>query len=175
MNSLARGKIGLLAVLLMVLTACGGRGELADDGQNSTINVQVKSFNVKASATTVRTGDITFAVTNKDVITHEMLAVRVGDLEPTNPSVKVAFVENKRQLEFIAQERLVSQLTKTAYDESISRLDEEKITSLGEVTDLEGQKSNSVTLNLPPGQYLLICNITSHFQSGMHVRLLVTP
>jgi uncharacterized cupredoxin-like copper-binding protein len=175
MTSLARGKIGLLAVLVMVLTACGARGESAGGAQNSTINVQVKSFDVKSSATTVRTGEITFAVTNKDVITHEMLAVRVGDLEPANPSVKVAFVENKDQADFLAQEQLVSQLTKTAYDETISRLDEEKINSLGEVTDLEGQKSNSVTLNLPPGQYLLICNITSHFQSGMHIRLLVTP
>jgi hypothetical protein len=88
-------------MLVMVLTACGARGAPVDDGQSSTINVQVKSFNVKASATTVRTGDITFAVTNKDVITHEMLAVRVGDLEPPSHTVRVAFVENKSQLEFL--------------------------------------------------------------------------
>jgi uncharacterized cupredoxin-like copper-binding protein len=38
---------------------------------------------------------------------------------------------------------------------------------LGEVEDLAPGSTNSVTLQLPPGHYLLICNLPGHFQKGM--------
>jgi uncharacterized cupredoxin-like copper-binding protein len=32
-----------------------------------------------------------------------------------------------------------------------------------------------LTLDLKPGRYVLICNLATHYQSGMHTELTVTP
>jgi uncharacterized cupredoxin-like copper-binding protein len=39
--------------------------------------------------------------------------------------------------------------------------------SLGEVSELKPGKTGRVTLTLRPGRYLLICNLSGHYQLGM--------
>jgi uncharacterized cupredoxin-like copper-binding protein len=45
--------------------------------------------------------------------------------------------------------------------------------SVGEVGELKAGATKSVTLNLRPGKYLLICNILGHYMLGMHSVLTV--
>ena len=63
---------------------------------------------------------------------------------------------------------------KLPYDEKVGRVIESRIKDLGEVSDLPPGKSGSLTLNLTPGNYLLICNQPNHYQAGMWTRLTVT-
>lgn len=183
MARLASVRVGVLgfAVLLVALTACGARGEPAgqhpNDARPGTVSVEISSFYIQPDVHTIHTGPITFEATNKDVITHEMLVVRVADFEPGDGSAQVSSTKGsaKAVIEAATQDRLVAQLNASAYDHATSRLAEERINSIGEVADLEGQTQGTVTLDLPPGQYLLLCNITAHFQSGMHSTLIVTP
>lgn len=96
---------------------------------------------------TIKTGPVTFAVTNHSEKTvHEMLVVPIKD--------------TKTALPYLASE---------------NRLDEDKIHSLGEVSELDPGKSGSLTLKLKPGEYLLACNAPGHYAAGMWTVLTVTP
>jgi uncharacterized cupredoxin-like copper-binding protein len=54
-------------------------------------------------------------------------------------------------------------------------VDENQLTMLGEVEDLDSGAIGRLTLELKPGRYVLLCNLASHYQSGMHAVFTVTP
>ncbi len=88
---------------------------------------------------TLKAGKVTFNATNQATdIPHEMLVVKTDQAPDALP-----------------------------YDPGEGRLPEDKIDSKGEVSELEVGKSGSVTLDLEPGKYLLLCNIATHFKKGM--------
>jgi uncharacterized cupredoxin-like copper-binding protein len=101
------------------------------------IEVDLNSFIVDADQTTISAGEVTFATTNSDFVVHELLVVPVADLDEELP-----------------------------YDFNTSRAIEDEIEILGVVENLEAGKSEALTLDLPPGTYLLICNLTAHYQAG---------
>ena len=54
------------------------------------------------------------------------------------------------------------------------RVDEKKLKTLGEVSDLDPGKEGKLSINLKPGEYLLFCNMKGHYQAGMLAHLTVT-
>jgi len=56
-----------------------------------------------------------------------------------------------------------------------NRIDESKLKSLGEVSDLKPGASGKLNARLTPGTYLLFCNMKGHYEAGMQARLTVTP
>jgi uncharacterized cupredoxin-like copper-binding protein len=54
-------------------------------------------------------------------------------------------------------------------------VDEHKIHSLGEVPELEPDKSGVLALTLRAGRYLLFCNQPGHYSDGMFTTLTVAP
>jgi uncharacterized cupredoxin-like copper-binding protein len=46
--------------------------------------------------------------------------------------------------------------------------------AMGEVDGLEAGQSGSVTLNLKPGHYLMICNVPGHYLGGMRTAFTVS-
>ena len=54
------------------------------------------------------------------------------------------------------------------------RVAEEKLKTLGEVSDLDPGKEGKLSINLKPGEYLLFCNMKGHYQAGMLAHLTVT-
>jgi len=44
---------------------------------------------------------------------------------------------------------------------------------VGEIASIPGGRSASVTLDLAPGRYVLICNIPEHYTAGMYAALIV--
>jgi uncharacterized cupredoxin-like copper-binding protein len=101
---------------------------------------------VKLSRTSAPKGDVTFTVSNgsKELV-HEMLVVRLSDPQKPLP---------------------------LASDQAA--IDEAKINSLGEVSELDPGKIGTVTVNLQPGTYLLLCNVPGHFEAGMWATFTVT-
>ncbi|MBS0535502.1 MAG: hypothetical protein JSR72_15710 [Proteobacteria bacterium] len=96
---------------------------------------------------TVKSGSVTFAVTNHSEKTiHEMLVLPIKD--------------TKTALPYLSGE---------------NRLNEDKTNSLGEVSELDPGKSGSLTVKLKPGKYLLACNVPGHYAAGMWTELTVTP
>lgn len=104
------------------------------------------TMGIKLDRTSAPTGDVTFNVTNssKDTI-HEMVVIYLQ-----NPGKPLPYVAN------------------------VNRVDEEKVSDKGEVSELAPGKSGSLTIHLQPGKYLLICNIPGHYAAGMWTEFEVT-
>jgi uncharacterized cupredoxin-like copper-binding protein len=101
---------------------------------------------VKLSSDSVPAGTVTFEVTNASKDTpHEMIVMALAT--PGQP------------LPYSAKE---------------SRVDEDKAGDKGEVSELAPSKSGSLTVDLKPGKYLLICNVANHYMAGMWATFTVT-
>ena len=111
------------------------------------LDLSKATMGIKATPGSVKAGEITFDVTNDSKDTeHEMIVMYMAD-----PS---------KQLPYIASEE---------------RVDEDRAGDKGEVSELEPGASGSLTVNLKPGKYLLICNVAGHYAAGMWVEFTVTP
>jgi uncharacterized cupredoxin-like copper-binding protein len=116
----------------------------------STINVSLTGegagkMAIAADTVEVAAGRVTFVVKN-DAIgeDHEMLVVKVASADAELP-----------------------------YDAAKDRVIEAKVKKLGEVSDLKPGTTKSMTLDLTPGTYKLICNTKGHYMAGMSAVLTV--
>ena len=100
---------------------------------------------LQVETTKVAPGPVTFQVSNlsKDKI-HEMLVIKSDGAGKPLP-----------------------------YSSGDEKVIEGKIQDLGEVSDLDPGKSGSLTLDLTPGKYILICNQPGHYMHGMKASLVV--
>jgi uncharacterized cupredoxin-like copper-binding protein len=125
------------------------------DSSDSTVNVQVQEWAVVPDTMSVSAGSVTFDVENvgpEDI--HEFVVVRT-DL----PAGDLPTSEDG------------------SFDE-----DADGVEVLGELEDLEVGATQSLTLDMEPGHYVLICNLVededgvleSHYQMGMWIDFEVT-
>ena len=104
-------------------------------------------MSIRIDKSTVKTGTVTFEVTNwSRSVLHEMLVVSVDN--PTAP---------------------------LPYDYPQARVPEDQVKVLGEAADLEPNVTKTFELKLTPGSYLLICNLPGHYAAGMVASLSVAP
>jgi uncharacterized cupredoxin-like copper-binding protein len=54
-----------------------------------------------------------------------------------------------------------------------NKVDETQVKVAGEIEKFPAGKSESATLNLPAGRYVVICNVATHYGLGMHTVLQV--
>ncbi len=140
-----------VAALAAALAACSGTGTTTSTPSGSasgtTIDVTLTEFKVELSSTNVPAGDVTFDVTNDGTIVHE-------------------FVVFKTELD---EDALPEASAEAAVDENAGEL-----VSMGEVEDVEVGGTKSFTATLEPGDYVAICNVTGHYDSGMHIHFTVS-
>lgn len=105
------------------------------------------AMSLKLDTATAKAGPITFVVHNDAVSEeHEMVVVKLKSADETIPF-------NKKK----------------------DRVNEKKMTSMGEVADLKPGADGTLTATLQPGNYLLFCNIKGHYAAGMQAKFIVTP
>ena len=108
-------------------------------------NMSHATASVKLSRTSVPAGDVSFNVVNmSEEMIHEMLVV------PVRPGAELPYAPDE------------------------NAVDEEKVDSKGEVSELDPGKTGTLTVNLKPGTYLLFCNVPGHFDAGMWAMFTVT-
>jgi uncharacterized cupredoxin-like copper-binding protein len=97
------------------------------------------TYMMKLDTNSAKAGDVTFHITNNAASeTHEFVVVQTD----------------------LASDKLPLNAD--------GDVDEDKITTMGEVEDLEPGQSKDLTLNLPAGHYVLMCNRPDHYGRGMH-------
>jgi uncharacterized cupredoxin-like copper-binding protein len=132
---------------LGLLTAVAAIG-VARVSAPSTLPVEavVKEWKVSLSTATHVAGPITFHLDNQGNIDHEFVIL---------------------QTDALAKD-LVPLVDPTTY-----RLDEEAFVSPGEYGDLPAGTTGTFTITLPPGHYVMMCNIAGHYAPGMYADLVV--
>lgn len=84
-------------------------------------------------------GNITFNVTNlASNLVHEVLIARITDENQLLP-----------------------------FDQGRNKVDVESVQTLGSVSEIDPNKTASLTLDLKAGKYILYCNIAGHYMAGM--------
>jgi plastocyanin len=152
----ARGFIGALGFAGLVVSGCGPDpsdvlGALAPHGVapsgGSAVNGLLDEWRVRADVNTVRAGPVLFTFANVGTQVHEMLVTRT-DIAPGQIPVDAA--------------------TNTFNeDDPASKV-------LDEISEFDPGKTGSVTINLAPGTYQLVCNVPAHYANGMSMAFTVT-
>jgi uncharacterized cupredoxin-like copper-binding protein len=152
-----RGTIAAIFVIVMVLVAAGcGKSKSTSSSTtpatssatpatataNGTVNVTLDEYTVKPTPTGATAGKVTFKAKNIGNANHEMIVIKTDLAEDKLPTEKG---------------------DSTRIDEAGPGLD-----AVGEVPELRPGKSGSVSLDLKPGKYVLICNVAGHYASGQH-------
>jgi uncharacterized cupredoxin-like copper-binding protein len=141
---------GFAAVAL--LAACGGDDtSAADEGQ--TVEVTLQEFAISAVPASVTAGSVTFEATNDGPDDpHELVVIRT-DLEAT--------------------------ALPTNDDGSVDE-EGEGVEAIDEIEEFEPGGTESMTLDLDAGAYVLICNVydaeedEAHYAEGMRLGFTVT-
>jgi uncharacterized cupredoxin-like copper-binding protein len=108
-------------------------------GDEGEVSATLADFSVTLDSNSAPAGQVTFDVSNEAEQTHEFVVFQTDLPEDQLPT------EN-------------------------GDVDEagEGVTLIDEIEDIEGGSSQSLTVNLDAGSYVLICNLPGHYQQGMH-------
>lgn len=129
--------------IVTAATSCSSDDKGSSDGPVAVeARENGKVYSLAADTTSVSAGSVTFKLSNKGTIQHEMVVLKTD--EPING------------------------LTVGA-DNKVS-----EDASVGEVGEINAGASGTVTLDLKPGKYVLVCNIALHYGLGMRTAFTVT-
>ena len=137
-----------LSLLLLVTSSAGGASTqlLGIKLQDPSNDPSIAHMRIVLDHDTVKPGRITLQAENQSkTLVHEVLVVREAA---------------KGELPF---------------DAKSDRVIEQRVHSLGEISELAPGKTGKLTLNLKAGTYLLFCNQPGHYKDGMITKLVVAP
>ena len=117
----------------------------APAGGNTQVRVTEAGMSLKLDRAAVPAGKVTFVVINSDKVKHEAVLLKT-DQAPD--ALIMASDENKADEEASAE-------------------------NVGEV-EVEAGTTGTVTMDLTPGKYVLICNMVDHYKAGMYSAFEVT-
>jgi uncharacterized cupredoxin-like copper-binding protein len=144
-------KVGTFRVLcLLAVCALAGSLSACGGGNDNAVDTTLSDFAISIDPTSATAGEVTFDISNDGPSQHEFVVFRT-DLAP-------------------------DQLPTTEDENGIPIVDEEGegIEPVDEVEDINPDTSATLTVNLSAGNYVLICNLPSHYQQGMHTTLTVS-
>lgn len=122
-------------------------GKMPPMGMNmmAGVDMGMATMGITLDKAEVPAGKVTFhAVNDSKSMIHEMILAPVADAAQALP-----------------------------YDTETMRVDEDKAGHLGEVSELDPGKSGELSLDLPAGTYIVLCNIPGHYALGMWTLLTV--
>ena len=136
--------IAVTAALAACASSSGSSASAGGGGADggTTVDVTLTEFEVMMSSTDLPAGEVTFNVTNDGTVVHEFVVFQTDLPEDQLPE---------------------------ASDEPEVNEDDPQLTSMGEVEDVEPGATKSFSATLEAGTYVGICNVETHYDSGMHV------
>jgi len=144
-----RSWVAVAALPVATLIACGGGGSttgsaIASAGGGTTVAVDEKEFAIGVNPTSIPAGDVKFSIKNSGTVVHEFVVI---DTDLASDQLPQASGE---------------------VDE-----DAEALTAVDEVEDIDAGAEKSLSVNLPAGHYVVICNVPGHYAAGMHTEFTV--
>ena len=111
------------------------------------IDAKQSEWKISLSAGTHTAGDVTFDLSNRGTIPHEFLVV--------------------------ATDKTAKELLE-AVDPNTNRIDEEVLDVVDEQSEYDAATTAELTVTLPEGHYVVMCNIEGHYKNGMYADLTIT-
>ncbi len=142
------GPVLILTAGALALAACSGSSGTSSNSTSTggkQVNVAIKEWSVSASPTSVAAGSVTFSAKNNGTMNHELDVFKTDLAEGALP------------------------LSGTVVNEMASA-----VTKKGEIAEFAAGTTGTVTLDLAPGKYVLICNLPGHYQQGIHMAFTVS-
>ena len=133
-------------VSVLLLAACGtagGTGASTTNPNGRTVNATLTDSKIVLDQITVPSGKITFNVKNAGTMVHEVVVLKTD----------------------VAADKIAPD------PDEPGKMSEEG--SQGESGDLNPTEAKTFTLDLQPGNYVLICNQPAHYLLGMHIAFIV--
>jgi uncharacterized cupredoxin-like copper-binding protein len=140
-----------LVAAALILAACSGSGAssspvgapsaAASASGGASVTAKLSEFKIELAATTASAGSVTFAPTNAGTTVHEFVVFKT-DLAP---------------------DKLPLSADGTEVDEAGAGL-----TLVDELEDIAVGATASLPVDLATGHYVVICNVPTHYTSGMH-------
>ncbi len=147
MKVLGRWAVVIPASVLLIASACSGSDASAAGGGD--LAVTLSQWAVTPTATTASAGSVTFTVKNDGTIPHEFVVLQT--------------------------ETLAGDFPIKSFEGESDRIDEDTAgTNVGETGDMDAGSTKTLTINLEPGHYALVCNLPAHYGQGMHTDFTVT-
>lgn len=128
-----------------VLAFAGAALTIPSTAAGTELAIAHGDFWITSSQPSAEAGPITFNVANAGEIIHEFKVVR-SDL----PADSLPLIEE----EFI--------------------VDESQVDVVGYTDIMQPGETQTLTLDMPPGNYVFICNVPSHYQAGSYMSFQVT-
>ncbi len=138
---MARGPGGSCLAIVALLLTACGGGTSNPAG---ALQVRLEDFKLHLAVATAQSGEVTLHLENDGPSTHEFNVDRT-DLAP---------------------DQLPLRADGLSVDEASPLLKR-----MGSVEILEAGDKKNITLNLPPGHYVLYCNLEGHYLGSMHATL----
>jgi uncharacterized cupredoxin-like copper-binding protein len=131
-----------------ILAAAAVSVAFAGCSSSGGVKATESDFKIVLDKTSASAGDVTFNVNNNGPSTHEFVVFKTDLPEASLPTTK----ENGAVI----------------VDENGTGL-----THIDEVEDVTKGSSKDLTVNLKPGKYVVLCNLPTHYQLGMHASFTV--
>jgi uncharacterized cupredoxin-like copper-binding protein len=109
------------------------------------VDVTLRDFGITTADPIVSGSNVAFHIHNASPSTHEFVLIR-SDL----PSDQLPIASNGLSV------------------------DEEQIHSVGEISKIDSESTQTLALHLAPGHYVFFCNLEGHYLGGMHGTLEVS-
>ena len=163
-----------LGAIALIAAGCAGspsiRSEKVTDPSGGAASTMADSGAATDASTTTAA-----AAAGDNAVTVDLGKTGPFSLEPsvtTVPAGKTTFNAINdgmmvHELVILQTDKTIQQLTKPD-----GRADE--ATNIKETGDIEAGKSKSISVDLKPGHYWLICNLPGHFAGGMYKEFIVT-
>ncbi|HEV2009604.1 MAG TPA: sulfocyanin-like copper-binding protein [Candidatus Limnocylindria bacterium] len=135
--------LAIAAALAMGCTAAAAPTTVAAPTQGGTVNATLTDMKIAVDRTSISAGPVTFVVKNSGVVVHELVVIQTD----------------------VAQDKMAMGT------EEVGKMDETG--NIGETGEVIVGGSNTFTVNLPAGHYVLMCNEVGHYSSGMHMAFTV--
>jgi uncharacterized cupredoxin-like copper-binding protein len=138
--------VSVLVGLALVAAGCGDDdgGETGDEG---VVGATLADYSITLDSSSASAGEVTFDVTNDAEQIHEFVVLQTDLAEDQLPTDETGDVDE-------------------AGDPGIELI--------GEIEDIEGGATQSLTLGLDAGSYVLICNLPGHYGLGMYTSFTVS-
>lgn len=141
--------IPLVAVGVLALAGCSKSTSSSSSNTpaagSTTVNATLKEWTLSLDKSSAPSGNVTFSATNSGTVDHELLVFKT-DLAPDALPLAGSSVDEE------------------AYG----------VTKKDEIAEFSPGTTKTLTLNLDPGKYVLICNVPGHYQQGLHAAFTVT-